>query len=662
MASIPLLCNICPKHPKFSDISHLLTHVGSKGHLSHYFKLQVRSRQEPAAREQLDAYDRWYQDNDLEKRLSERMVLKDSKNAINRKKAASDLSALQKSSKPRRGKKDLPAKPKPISVLDPQLSRQQPSSHMLSGENQPGPASDAAFRHRSHIPRMQLWPTPTRARSKQVGFRFSAPPYKSKMATTPDVAQASSNTDYDESITNSPVQSVYPDPPMTMDQSYLAEPSRTSYFAGYDNMETEVDPMTDEHLPEVDEDKVGGNSKLKGVYWPGMAIFDSASPDAKRKRNQKKDGSILEQMEHNAAIVEPIELIFTPHGDFKKKRTISGRVEDSSPFKEETPKPKRCRSKSHAFMLSELSTNNPREARGKRATKPAIRQPRTHQFDLGNLSERALAALDSSPGMASTKVEGRHFIPMTDEETEWRLTFGDSKRDRKRGIVVYDENVDLQPRMPAHTDGRAQAYPFLQHAGYNQHGLPYTHGMPLLTSGFHPSANMMGHSSAEGASTLRGPNVAYHRSVPAYLGKKDNKENVEPVLDRSGRIDDGAGSMNAERRTQRYFSVEGSHTPQFFHTLPSHMEFGAFQDSDFYGHSFNPLTLSFQQQTSTAYHHSSPPFTRRQPKAATGSLRRSTKTEAIGAAGQGYLHEDAGEETEDDNERMLFDDEAGWSS
>ena len=661
MASIPLLCNICPKHPKFSDISHLLTHVGSKGHLSHYFKLQVRSRQEPATREQLDAYDRWYQEHDLEKRLSERMVLKDSKSATNRKKAASDISTLEKSSKAMRSKKELPTKKEHDPVLDPQLSRQQLPSQILSGHNQPIPPSDAALRHRSHIPRMQLWPTPTRPRPNQAGFQFSVPPSKSKMATPPDAAHTPSNTDYD-SITSSPVQSVYPDPPMTIDQPYLAEPSRTSSFVSYDNFETEMDPMAGDHLPEIDEDEVGGNSKLKGVYWPGMAIFDSASPDAKRRRNQKKDGSILEQMEHNAAIVEPIELIFTPHGDFKKQRTISGRVEDSSPIKEETPKPKRWRSKPKAFVLSELSTNHPREARGKRAVKTTNRQPRAHHYDFGNPSKRALADFDSSPGFTSTKTEGRRFIPMADEDTEWMLNFGEPKRDRKRGIVVYDENVNHQPSMTTHIDGRAQAYPFLQHTGYNQHGLPYTHEMPLLASAFHPSADTMGHSNAEGAGTFRGPNIAYHRSVPTYHGKRDNKENIEPVLDRTGRIDDGAASMNAERRTQRYFSVEGSHTPQFFHALPSHMEFGAFQDSEFYSHSFNPLTLNFQQQTSTAYRHSSPPFTRREAKAAVGPSRRTTKTDSVESTGQGYLRQDVGDETEDDSEPMLFDDGGGWSS
>lgn len=78
----PLLaCTICPKLPSFSDTSHLLTHVGSKGHLSHLHKLQVRSHQEIAAGVQLATYNQWYQDNGLGQLLSERMVMKEAKQA-----------------------------------------------------------------------------------------------------------------------------------------------------------------------------------------------------------------------------------------------------------------------------------------------------------------------------------------------------------------------------------------------------------------------------------------------------------------------------------------------------------------------------------------------------------------------------------------------------
>jgi hypothetical protein len=84
MASGLLKCSICPKRPSFSDVSHLLTHVGSKGHLSHLHKLQVRSHQELSAGHELAAYDRWYQQHGLGQLLSERMLQKESKKGSRR--------------------------------------------------------------------------------------------------------------------------------------------------------------------------------------------------------------------------------------------------------------------------------------------------------------------------------------------------------------------------------------------------------------------------------------------------------------------------------------------------------------------------------------------------------------------------------------------------
>jgi hypothetical protein len=84
MAATLLKCSICPNLPTFSDTSHLLTHVSSKGHLSNLHKLQVRSHLEICAGHQLAAYNLWYQQHDLGGLLSERMLQKESKKATKR--------------------------------------------------------------------------------------------------------------------------------------------------------------------------------------------------------------------------------------------------------------------------------------------------------------------------------------------------------------------------------------------------------------------------------------------------------------------------------------------------------------------------------------------------------------------------------------------------
>jgi hypothetical protein len=84
--TIPLICTLCPKNPNFSDTSHLLTHISSKSHLAARFKLQIRSQSEQEARDILDNFDAWYQDNNLDTLLSDRLAIKEQKKAAKERK------------------------------------------------------------------------------------------------------------------------------------------------------------------------------------------------------------------------------------------------------------------------------------------------------------------------------------------------------------------------------------------------------------------------------------------------------------------------------------------------------------------------------------------------------------------------------------------------
>jgi hypothetical protein len=74
--------------------------------------------------------------------------------------------------------------------------------------------------------------------------------------------------------------------------------------------------------------KTSSSEKLKGVIWPGMDLFDSANPEMKRKRNQKKDGHILDEMISNSLGVEPAEISYHPSGEFRASRDIFGPLSD----------------------------------------------------------------------------------------------------------------------------------------------------------------------------------------------------------------------------------------------------------------------------------------------------------------------------------------------
>lgn len=105
--------------------------------------------------------------------------------------------------------------------------------------------------------------------------------------------------------------------------------------------------IEDDSTEVADPMAVSESTKLKGVYWPGMDIFDSATPEMRRKRNQKKDSSVVEQLELNSQEVEATELIFTPLGSFKRQRRISCSDSDDDndvEIKAESPQPARRRS------------------------------------------------------------------------------------------------------------------------------------------------------------------------------------------------------------------------------------------------------------------------------------------------------------------------------
>jgi hypothetical protein len=83
-ARIPLICTICPKNSKFSDISHLLTHVSSKGHLHNQFQLTILKDSDPEARRVLQTYEDWFRVHNIATLIRDRMTTRDQKRVLQR--------------------------------------------------------------------------------------------------------------------------------------------------------------------------------------------------------------------------------------------------------------------------------------------------------------------------------------------------------------------------------------------------------------------------------------------------------------------------------------------------------------------------------------------------------------------------------------------------
>lgn len=91
------------------------------------------------------------------------------------------------------------------------------------------------------------------------------------------------------------------------------------------------------------DDGLNENTKLKGVYWDGMGMFDSATPEMRRKRNQKKAISVIDHLKATSEVVEATELVFDAEGELRRERPITGNPESDdggSPLPgESTPEP-----------------------------------------------------------------------------------------------------------------------------------------------------------------------------------------------------------------------------------------------------------------------------------------------------------------------------------
>lgn len=124
----------------------------------------------------------------------------------------------------------------------------------------------------------------------------------------------------------------------------------------------ETPSVTDESVGSVesveDPDHARDKSRLKGVHWPGMDIFDSATPDARRKRNQKKDAGVLERLENDSQDIEATEQVWSPGGNLRKEKYITGMPSSSPTLAVTPPPPKRPRAALTQLNVPRQSTRS----------------------------------------------------------------------------------------------------------------------------------------------------------------------------------------------------------------------------------------------------------------------------------------------------------------
>ncbi|KAL8663622.1 MAG: hypothetical protein Q9202_003692 [Teloschistes flavicans] len=630
MESVPLHCNICPKRPDFSDISHLLTHIGSKGHLSHYFKAQVRGRQDAAVRQQLDIYDRWYTEHQIEKLLSQRMVLKDSKRANGTTRAVNkEQRALTKPRKSLKAtkKKAIPTAPQALpattnseNVIDPQLSQSvatttQHLASPLPSTSLSSPGFDLTTLRQDSRPPMRTFRTPGSFGTSPSEFTQQLIAACTANAGT-SRREAGSDTENESRHVSRPVspRPVYPEPPTTegLGSSTKPEyhpsatlprrrgrPKRRPSWTGEDS------PAEETFLPQTPE--------LKGVYYPGMSLFDSASLDAQRKRNQRKNDGLVEQIERESLDVECNEYIYWPDGSLKMCRFITGDVQ-SSPFPEDTPPPpppKRGR-------IKKSKAANARGGRRKSKMNTAGPGPHDMLADSSKCTTFIPEHLKYPNGRSDTPDSWFLGQPLShahtpEEEEEWLLNMGEPSFKRRRPAAgAFDTTVDPVSRFDdpfkAHLEPFTPALgPQADHGkiGRSSHG-PVVDGHVTQDSYFGSTT----HAILPNVLKPKPPGQfgpAMNAGNRAYSVASHDKENIPPIEPFLEEKSDNM-ALGRTRSIQRYYTSTGNQVARVSNKLPAEMAFAGMPTPPVYRISLNPLNPNAHLRQSLPYSPHYSPF------------------------------------------------------
>lgn len=345
-------------------------------------------------------------------------------------------------------------------------------------------------------------------------------------------------------------------------------------------------PTVDDSVTPKAEDE---SPKLKGVFWPGMDLFDAATEEMRRRRNQKKDGSALKHMERTSELVMPAEAIFSPGGTWQKTRVITGNVDDTSPLRGETPVPKPVRRRRQPLAETDgnlLRTSN-------RAVKE--RKRRTRAQGLRDMTR------EPSPYVATSSVTGSYrpasrFSPTEDENTEFRLTIGNLKDRKKRGnFALFNDDgyarVQRQSQsLMSDLDGTQPRPPLAQ--SYTQQSTNRTQMQFMTTPWLQPQYQQS--TSYHSMYTSIGQH-SLHDPPTEELGI--GKENVEPGFAAVGRAigyPKPAPSVQTPVTAQDHFrSIQAPRLGCNFGLS------GLNVFDDPFGYSTNPLNAAFQQMPST---------------------------------------------------------------
>lgn len=239
-------------------------------------------------------------------------------------------------------------------------------------------------------------------RSFQSHLQTSWAPNGYPFADSPLVKQESIDSDYDDDN----------DPP------FEPNPRRASRRRRQNQQSDSVASFNEDEFIDVDA-LANDAAKLKGVFWPGMSMFDSATQEMRRKRNQKKAISVLRALQATSEVVEPTECVFDAEGVLRKEREITGNpeseddlIEGESEPEPEVPKKKRPRRFRPRPALTDKDVNTGRITRNRgQPHHPTVRR--------------------------NTNKRGPYFDDMEEDDD---LTFNQPPPKKRTGLSIHRDN------------------------------------------------------------------------------------------------------------------------------------------------------------------------------------------------------------------------------
>ncbi|KAI0394830.1 hypothetical protein F5Y17DRAFT_237271 [Xylariaceae sp. FL0594] len=278
---IPLICFVCPKNSRFSDLSHLLTHISSKGHLHNMFQLNLSRDVDESAALALAKFNDWYEKNGI-----------------------SALLRARKTAREQRGGTDGRS--------------QTPMRGSSSAAQNRGVRGGRASR---------------RGRGSGTSKRRT----RHDEEYVKDVVKLESDEDDDDEYPRGHGYHPSPAPSYGWSQNPIYPGEQIQYPSHIgshleDFQEDEDDssipepselhsPFPSEDTPDTVEDDTGALI-LKGVVYPGMAGFDSATEKDRRMRNQKKDPAVLMKLETNSQLVTRAEEVLDTNLAHQRTRDV----------------------------------------------------------------------------------------------------------------------------------------------------------------------------------------------------------------------------------------------------------------------------------------------------------------------------------------------------